>query len=201
MIIPRQSRPRRTKEVKLNLGCGSTKLEGYVNIDVEKTCKPDKVVDFIAEQLKYTNNSISEIVLFHTIEHIQKRFHKRILAECWRVLKPGGRIIISYPEFIKCADNWKKNYRGKREFWEATIFGRQLYPSDFHITLMCTTDFLEVLRDCGFVDFIHKSETLEPYNTVVTSIKGDQPIDYEELIKDYISHVKFTYSKHKLKAA
>lgn len=188
-------KPQKTqKELKLNLGCGSIKLKGYVNIDVEKSCKPDMVANFVSEQLRYANNSISEIVFFHTIEHIQKRFHKRILAECWRILKPVGRLILSYPEFLKCVDNWKKNYRGKKEFWEATIFGRQFYLSDYHISLMHTPDVREVLQDCGFVDIVHKSEVDEPYNSIVTAVKGDQPIDYESLIKDYVSNVKFIRS-------
>ena len=31
--------------LKLNLGCGSNKLEGYINIDGEASCKPDLVLN------------------------------------------------------------------------------------------------------------------------------------------------------------
>lgn len=183
------------KIIKLNLGCGTEKLLGYVNIDVEKKCKPDVLCDFTAQKLPF--KGVSEIVLFHTIEHINKKLHSRILRECWRVLKPDGRIIISYPEFLKCVKNWRTNYRGMKEFWEHTIFGRQLYPSDFHVCIMHTPDFLDVLKDCGFKDTVSIVETLEPHNTVVTAVKGDRPLNYEALVKHHMSSVKFEKTRKK----
>lgn len=180
---------------RFNLGCGSTKLDGYINIDIEKSCKPDVVCNFITGQLPYKPGTVDEIVMFHTIEHITKRFHTRVLAETWRVLKPGGRIIISYPEFLKCVKNWRVNHRGKKEFWEATLYGRQLYPSDFHVCIMHTPDFLDTLRDCGFIKCITKPELLEPFNSIVSGVKGNKPIDYEELIKDHVSKLEFRRHK------
>lgn len=169
--------------MKLNLGCGSNKIEGFINIDTESSCKPDKVCNFITQKLPFKKNSVEEVVLFHTIEHISKRYHKIILSEIWRVLRPQGRFIVSYPEFTKCVENWKKNFRGKREFWEATIYGRQLYPSDFHVAIMYSPDFIDTLKDCGFVSIVAKSEPQEDYNTVVSCVKGKEVPTYEELIR------------------
>lgn len=176
--------------VKLNLGCGTNKLPGYVNIDVEPQCKPDLVCNFVNDRLPYKDNSIDEVVLFHCIEHINKGLHRLIISEIWRVLKPGGEFYISYPEFTKCYENWKSNYRGQRKFWEATIFGRQLYPSDYHVCIMHTPEFIKFLRQHGF-DFIFSCpEIAEQYNTVVNCVKGDKPTGYEEIIKRDMSMAK-----------
>lgn len=179
------------KPLRLNLGSGDTKIDGYVNIDVNAALKPDLVHNFITEQLPYKDNTVDEIIFFHCIEHIRKIYHRRILAECWRVLKPKSRIIISYPEFTKCYKNWKTNYRGKKDFWEATMFGRQSHAADFHVCPMNTPDFQTMLLECGFTELLTKPEILELHNTTVTGIKGLKSIDYETMVKDSVTNLKF----------
>ncbi len=176
--------------LKLNLGCGSNKIDGFVNIDTELSCKPDLVHNFVCNRLPYKDNTVDEIICFHTIEHIQKRFHKQVLNEIWRVLKPSGNFVISYPEFIRCVDNWRRNYKGKREFWEATIFGRQLYESDFHVCIMYTPIFVSLLKDCGFSSIEWKEEPQQAHNTVVYALKGERLPGYEDLIRADMSRLK-----------
>lgn len=176
--------------LRLNLGCGTSKIDGYINIDVEKSCKPDLVHDFVKNGLPYKDSTAGEIVLSHTIEHISKRFHKQILSEIYRVLYTGGRLIISYPEFLKCVNNWKSNHKGQKEFWEATLYGRQLYPSDTHVCIMHTPDFKLVLNECGFKNLTIKEEPNESFNTVISAVKGPKFIPYEELLKRYMTSIR-----------
>jgi predicted SAM-dependent methyltransferase len=174
----------KSKLLKLNLGCGSNKIDGYVNIDTEPSTKPDLVLDFVNNKLPYKDNSVNQILLFHVIEHIPKTLRRNFLGELRRVLNiDKGNILISYPEFLKCVDNWKRNYRGKKEFWEATLYGRQLYPSDYHVCIMHTPDFKRILVECGFTDIIAKSEPQEKFNTIISARKGTAFVQYEELIK------------------
>lgn len=181
--------------LKLNIGCGTNKIDGYVNIDIEPNVKPDLIHNFVNQQLPYKDKSVDEIVCFHTIEHIHKHFHKRILVDCWRVLKPQGRIIITYPEFLKCVKNWKVNYRGRKEFWEKTIFGRGLYLSDLHVCIMHTPEFLDTLLDCGFTNVVATPEKDEFWNTIVTGVKGTKPLNYEDMVKSYVNNLRFEPAK------
>lgn len=174
--------------VKLNLGCGTNKIPGFLNVDTEKTCKPDILCDFVSKKLPLKSGTVDEIVFFHCIEHIRKCFHKRILTEIWRLLKPGTQVFISYPEFSKCYKNWATNFRGKRDFWEKTMFGRQLYASDYHVCAMHTPEFKDLLKDCGFESITNISEEIEPHNTIVTATKGLKPLNYEDLIRADIAN-------------
>ncbi len=183
--------PVKQKLLKLNLGCGSNKLKGFVNIDIEPTVKPDLIHDFVAERLPFPNNSVSDIVMFHTIEHIRKMFHQPIVMDLWRVLKPQGELVISYPEFEQCFQNWKTNYQGQRDFWEATMFGRQAFPSDFHVCAMHTEDFGRLLQGCGFTDILSSPEPRQPFNTVLRCIKGKKPCGYEDVLKKDMDKTKF----------
>src|ERR1700685_3625005 len=91
------------KKIRLNLGCGSQVIAGYIGIDCEKSAKPDVLLDFTKVPLPYKDCSVEEIVMFHTIEHIPKKFHRFIFQECFRVLKKGGQFLLSYPDFWICA--------------------------------------------------------------------------------------------------
>jgi len=80
--------------MKLNLGCGVHKLEGYINIDISSKCKPDVVCD-INKGLTFKNESIQEIKASHILEHIDDLIF--VMNECWRVLKVGGILNIEVP--------------------------------------------------------------------------------------------------------
>lgn len=179
--------------IKLNLGCGSNKIDGFVNIDTEESCKPDLIHNFATEPLPYGDATVDQIVMFHTIEHIPKYKHAGILAECFRVLKYGAPLWISYPEFTACVENWKNNFMGKKDFWEATIFGRQLYPSDYHVALMHTPDFKVVLEDAGFENIVAITEPIpEIHNTVIKCTRRRlSPVTYEQ----YVAHDRVLHER------
>lgn len=176
--------------MKLNLGCGATKIDGYINIDVEESCNPDVVHDFTKAPLPFEANKISEVLLFHTIEHISKRYHRAIIGEIWRVLEPNGVFLVSFPEFRRCAENWMRNEGGKKDFWEATLYGRQLYPSDFHVALMDSHEFSVFLKKQGFNHVVARPEPNEPFNSFIVCSKGEMPKDYNDMVLDDMKAVK-----------
>ena len=75
--------------VRLNLGCGYRKLDGYINIDNRKEIEPDACVDIICG-LPYSDSSIDEIIASDFLEHIPIGKVIFVMEEIWRVLKPNG---------------------------------------------------------------------------------------------------------------
>ena len=180
---------------KLNLGCGSNKIKGYINIDVDKALRPDLALDFAVSQLPYKDKTMTEIVMFHTIEHIQKRRHAFIFSECARVLKTGGKFYLSYPNFWKCAQLWHDNKQGAREFWEKTIFGRQDFPSDFHVCAMAEDELTESLLAVGFDKIRHAAEDHpNEYNSITSCVKvGKGRVSYEKVLERDIKGMRVTH--------
>jgi SAM-dependent methyltransferase len=85
--------------IKLNLGCGLDKRNGYINIDVREEVKPDLVIDLEKEFLKrFDNESVDEIIARDFIEHLSWRIVEDFLKDCYRVLKKGGRMYIQTPD-------------------------------------------------------------------------------------------------------
>jgi predicted SAM-dependent methyltransferase len=180
---------------KLNLGCGSTKIKGCINIDAEKKCKPDRVHNFLKGPLPFRKNYADEVYLFHTIEHIRKIFHRTILREIHRVLKPDGIFMVSYPEFLRCVENWAINKDEQKPFWEMTIFGRQLYPSDHHVCIMDSRDFVQTLLEIGFKDIKITPEPDQNFNTIISCKKGTPFISYEEALSKDMNRIQIVEYK------
>lgn len=176
--------------MKLNIGCGSNKIEGYINIDTEESCQPDLIHDLMEKPLPYEDGTVEEILFFHCIEHIRKVLHQTILTEFQRVLTPSGRLYISYPNFWECAQRWKNNTGGERKFWEATLYGRQLYPADYHVAAMDPVELTDLLGKCGFTGMLSTPEVGETYNTITFAKKCAGGCDeYEELIQDDVRNM------------
>lgn len=85
--------------MRLNLGCGFNKLDGYVNVDVEPSCKPDVVHNLEATPWPWPSGSIDEIRAYHVLEHVgqQPVAFIRIIKEIHRILVDGGKLDIVTP--------------------------------------------------------------------------------------------------------
>lgn len=172
--------------MKLNLGCGAEKLTGYINADIDITLKPDIVMD-LKQPFPWQSEVADSVVMFHTIEHIERKYHFHILTEIHRILKPAGKLAIAYPEFSKCVTYWLLNKQGKRDFWEATIYGRQLSPSDYHVCAMHTPEFKEVLREVGFIDIeVREEKSGQDFYTVLLTKKGSPLPTYEDVVNQIV---------------
>jgi len=78
--------------MKLNLGSGDKYLEGYTNIDIDPSVKPDILFDIANDGLAFCeNNSVDEVRAHDFLEHIPLGKTIFVVDEIWRVLKPGGR--------------------------------------------------------------------------------------------------------------
>ena len=83
-------------EIKLNIGCGPYKEEGYINIDKNPIWEPDKILD-VRNGLPFEDNSLSEVRAWHFIEHLSKDEIISFLALVYKKLKKGGRLDLLFP--------------------------------------------------------------------------------------------------------
>lgn len=96
--------------MKLNLGCGGIYKKDYLNVDAFDDTVADKKMS--ALDLKLKDNTAEEIITSQLIEHLGLISSIYALSECFRVLKPNGKLTIETPD-IKTA--FKKYINGDRE--------------------------------------------------------------------------------------
>lgn len=81
--------------MKLNIGAGSTQIEGFTAWDIKD--------GHDARDLKtLPDDSVDEIRASHVLEHFTFADARTALAEWVRVLKPAGRMRIAVPDVDKC---------------------------------------------------------------------------------------------------
>lgn len=85
--------------LRLNLGCGNRKLEGFLNVDSQPHCQPDQTVNLEMLPWPWPDNSAEEIFMSHVLEHLgaTPEIYLGIIQELYRVSAPGAKITIIVP--------------------------------------------------------------------------------------------------------
>jgi len=146
--------------IKLNLGAGYDKCDGYINIDKRSECNPDMLIDLEQEGLKrFRDASVDEILMRDFLEHLSWRKVRWFLQECHRVLKPRGLVFIRAPDFRAIVHKWLyqtedwqkwplKSDWEKLSYW---VMGSQDYPENVHKTIVTRRELRKMLEELGFV--------------------------------------------------
>lgn len=129
-------------EIKLNIGAGSTVIDGYTAID--------RKLGTEAFPLQYPDESVSDIRASHVLEHLSFRDVPKALEEWRRVLKPGGRLRIAVPDFRKIAANVDAD-----PAWAYELMGGQVDQDDFHKSVYDETRLAAYLHQAGLVGIRH----------------------------------------------
>ncbi|MBU0580719.1 MAG: methyltransferase domain-containing protein [Candidatus Margulisbacteria bacterium] len=91
------------KEKKLHLGCGKSKREGWINIDVDSKLKPDIVASAVKLNM-FKDCSTSIIEACHLLEHLTYDEAENALDEWFRVLKDNGKLYLELPDLRRCIE-------------------------------------------------------------------------------------------------
>jgi SAM-dependent methyltransferase len=93
---------KKTKPIKLNLGCGTNLVEGWTNVDNNpeyKIKEPGLYLKWdLRKPLPYEDGSVDKIFHEHFIEHLTKSQGDAFLRDSYRALKPGGTMRIGWPD-------------------------------------------------------------------------------------------------------
>jgi hypothetical protein len=73
--------------LRLDLGCGINKIDGFIGVDSLKLPGVDIVAD-LTKTWPWKNNSVDEIYMSHTLEHFTQEERVHVMNEMYRVLKP-----------------------------------------------------------------------------------------------------------------
>lgn len=95
--IPRQCAA--NTAMKLNLGCGPRRLEGWLNIDTVASFEPDRVMDLELTPWDLPTDAAEEVLLNHVLEHLGASTDTflGVMGELYRVCRDGALIRINVP--------------------------------------------------------------------------------------------------------
>jgi predicted SAM-dependent methyltransferase len=142
--------------MRLNLGCGKHKWPGFVNVDMKHAD-----VECDLRKLPFENDSADEIHAIHVFEHFYRWDAEAVLAEWWRVLKPGCRIAIELP----CWDKLRKFDTPKTSWaFYLGLYGDPQHKDPGMVHHWCYTvaelkELMEVFREVKVMEpYFHKAD-------------------------------------------
>ena len=134
--------------MKLHLGCGKRHIPGFVHIDAIDYPHVDHVATI--DNLSFIgSDSVDLIYTCHVLEHFKRREVAKVLDEWKRVLKPGGILRISVPDFASLCDVYQ-GHGNKLELVIGALFGRQDYLYNIHYNVFDYPTLSRTLEEVGF---------------------------------------------------
>ncbi len=147
--------------IKVNFGCGGGegKLPGWINVDLDRSCRPDVITD-LSKDLPFPAAGVDYI---HTEDFIYQLnltegFH--FLRECRRILKPKGVMRLLAPDLEKFARMYLEDPEWLVRTWETyvgvpliTRSACEVFNLAFRIACQFQYDrptFKRVATECGF---------------------------------------------------
>lgn len=113
---------------KLHIGCGPFVMDGWLNTDIQCNSKDVRYMD-AGRPYPFPDYSFEYIYSEHLFEHLGLPQAINMLKECYRILKPGGKMRLAMPNFHFLMELYlhpdKKCNRQYLE-WSYCLFGKQL---------------------------------------------------------------------------
>jgi predicted SAM-dependent methyltransferase len=135
--------------MKLHLGCGSRYIPGFIHVDAQ----PAPHVDIVGpvERLPMDDASVSLIYASHILEHFGRYAYKEVLAEWFRVLRPGGVLRLAVPDFAACAAiYYEMGLADGLSGLVGLIVGGQRNEHDYHKMIFDEALLSSTLLETGF---------------------------------------------------
>lgn len=142
------------RDIRLNIGAGGTKIEGFINVDSLLLRNTELI-----SNIKYLNcfvrkGSVSKIYASHILEHFSLKEARDVLKILFWLLQEGGELRISVPDLDKIIKlyvrNWEYFQKEGIAPWIGQIYGGQDTKYDFHKTGFNLNWMSYLLKETGF---------------------------------------------------
>jgi predicted SAM-dependent methyltransferase len=137
-------------KVRLHLGCGDIAAAGFINVDLRRAPHIHHVRD-VTDLSVFADDSVDLVYASHVLEHVSHRALRQTLWEWRRVLKPGGVLRLSVPDFDKMIGIYQSCDREITSIL-GSLMGGQEQPHNTHYSVFNQTYLAAKLREVGFLE-------------------------------------------------
>jgi predicted SAM-dependent methyltransferase len=197
--------------LRLHVGSGMARLEGWVNLDYQELPGVDVVCD-VTKGLQFSG--VEAVFAEHFLEHLALSDAVGFLEECHRALMPGGWVRLSTPnldwvwhthyrldlnpeEKLTAALALNRAFHGWRHqfLWNRETLGEALAACGFDLVRWCRygESELPVFQGIERHEIYADSSDL-PHVIIVEARKGEPRADLlvpfrDRIVRDYIIHL------------
>ena len=137
-------------KVYIHLGCGAVNHPRFINVDA----LPHPHIHHVGgvERLPMFGDASADLIYTcHCLEHISHLEVPAVLREWSRVLKPGGVLRVSVPDFEKVLRIYEANDR-RMDAINEPMLGGQNYEFNFHYSAYNRAWLEKLFADAGLVN-------------------------------------------------
>jgi predicted SAM-dependent methyltransferase len=135
-------------EVLIHLGCGEINAPGFINVDARPAAHVHYVVD-VTDLSMFDDETADLVYACHVFEHFLPAKHREVLWEWRRILKPGGVLRLSVPDFDKLVGIYQACGSNVADIVDPLLGSTEDgYPA--HRWLFNQRNLRDLMRDAGF---------------------------------------------------
>lgn len=146
-------------KVLLHIGCGDIDSPGFINIDARRQPHVHIVTTNLRRLGMIPDDTADLIYMSHVLEHVSHRDVVSTLREMRRILKAGGVLRISVPDFDRIIDIYRATERSIAAI-EGPLMGGQDYPFNFHYAAFNDSHLRNMMLNSGF----REARAWDPHN-------------------------------------
>lgn len=136
-------------KVLVHIGCGETNSPEFINVDARPLAHVHIVTDDITSIPDFSDGSVDLVYMCHILEHIKRNHLKKVLSEMKRVLKDGGVLRLSLPDFDKLIEVYNASGKDINAI-SHQLMGGQNHEYNIHYSVFNYQRLSELLQEAGF---------------------------------------------------
>ena len=147
----------KTGERLLHIGCGEINSPEFINLDARPMPHAHIVSKNIFQLRMIPDASLDMVYMSHVLEHVPRGQVLQTIKEMARVLKQGGVLRLSVPDFDHIVLLYQESGKNINVIAPA-LMGGQNYAFNFHYAVFNKTHLADLLEKSGF----HKIMAWDP---------------------------------------
>ena len=136
-------------KVLVHIGCGKKNSPEFINVDARPFAHVHIVTDDITSLPDFSDGTVDLVYMCHILEHIKRNDLKDVLLEMKRVLKDGGVLRLSVPDFDKLIDVYNDSGKDINTI-SRQLMGGQDNEYNIHYSVFNHQRLSELLKEVGF---------------------------------------------------
>lgn len=151
--------------IRLNVGCGPKKYDGYINVDISDAYEPDRIDNACSlDTFNGVEDTVDEIRSEHLFEHIVPWETTQVLVRWKNLLKSGGFVSIEVPDILAAAQRiieehermeWNPDHRFDPRLTLFPLYSnpnQRNVPWDRHMWGYSVKTLSQLLKDHGYIN-------------------------------------------------
>jgi len=147
-VIPSFPKSKNCK-VLVHIGCGEIDSPEFINIDVRGFAHIHIITSDLTSLPSFEDESVDLIYMCHIFEHIKTPQLLSVLVEMKRLLKVGGILRLSVPDFDRILRIYEESDRDINAITQP-LMGGQKHEYNIHYSVFNRRRLTELLEEAGF---------------------------------------------------